>query len=120
MTKKKVLYRLLLLFLNLGLLLSQILIFVGGLYEVRGARPMTQAEWECYVYECDVLHLWEDPMSSNKDDDINPICPYCGMTHDSTILIHGPAFDHSMTSEHFSGMDDSLSAFPDNDLCQMS
>lgn len=109
MTKKKVLYRLLLPFL------------VGGLYEVRGARPMTQAEWERYVYERDVLHLWEDPMSSNKDDDdINPICPYCGMTHDSTILIHGPAFDHSMTSEHFSGMDDSLSAFPDNDPCQMS
>ena len=87
MTKKKVLYRLLLPFL------------VGGLYEVRGARPMTQAEWERYVYERDVLHLWEDPMSSNKDDDINPICPYCGMTHDSTILIHGPAFDHSMTSD---------------------
>lgn len=36
MTKKKVLYRLLLPFLNLGLLLSQILIFVGGLYDVRG------------------------------------------------------------------------------------
>lgn len=61
MTKKKVLYRLLLPFLNLGLLLSQILIFVGGLYEVRGARPMTLVEWERYVYERDVLRLWRRP-----------------------------------------------------------